>query len=67
MIQAQVMQRATDTAYTASALTTGAGLWAWLGENASSIGALGVLAGIIIGCITCGVNWYYRHKESNKN
>ena len=65
------MEKGTTTpsgvSYAASVATTGAGLWAWLGENATAIGAVGVLVGVVIGIVTCGVNWYYKHQESKRN
>ena len=65
----QVMQYSSDVTYTAAGVSTTMGLWAWFGENANAIGALGVFIGVLIGVATFAINWVYkqRHYQLEKN
>lgn len=58
----QLMQRASDIAYTSSTITVIGGAWAWMGQNATAIGALCLMIGALVGVATFLINWRYKHK-----
>lgn len=61
-MQEQIVHRTSDLSYAAGAATTGAGMWAWLGQNATAVGALCALVGALICVATFALNWHFKHK-----
>jgi hypothetical protein len=62
-----MVQRTQELTYAASAAVSGFGVWTWLADNATAIGALCMLGGLTLGIATFGINWFYRHKASKRN
>lgn len=66
LFQQHNIDTVTQIAYTASAATTGAGLFTWLNHNAGAVGALCAIVGAAIAVATFFVNWWYKHQASKK-
>lgn len=63
----QIIDRATDISYLASAATTATGVLTWLNSNAQAIGALCAIGGLLVAIATFFVNWFYRHRDRKRD
>ena len=61
-----LIQRTQELSYTASATAAGLGSLTWLTENATAVGALCAIGGLLLAVCTFLVNWYYRHRANKR-